>query len=252
MRDSDNLAWVYACGLFASILSIHGATAAAAEAEPRIVALNRDVSVFSISTAPHRATIDTKLATGTTLRTGLNSRAELSFGDQAIARVIGDSRITIGQPRRLELNQGAILCDVRSGASRLSVGAVSVVAEISQATAVLEYRPGFFKFMVLAGTGRIYRPESLGDSLLVQSGQIVFGNPNAALSDPVDFAIERFVQTSGLIRGFRRLSSENAIAEAIQQQQRDQSRKTLIETNLAIFGGGTAVSLRAPQNGPQR
>ena len=108
---------------------------------------------------------------------------------------------------------------------------------------MIEYHPGVYKFLVLEGTGRLYRPGHLGDSVLVRAGQMVFGNPDAALSDPVDVDIDRFMKTSRFITDFPPLRSEKSIMAESQKQQREKSNKTLIDTNLVIFGGGTQVSL---------
>jgi len=83
---------------------------------------------------------------------------------------------------------------------------------------------------------------------------MVIGNPNAAVSDPVDFDIARFVKTSRFIAGLPPLRSESSMAFEAQQQQREKSKKTLVETNLVIFGGGTRVSLigQAQTNGAGR
>ena len=87
------------------------------------------------------------------------------------------------------------------------------------------------------------RPRHLGDSILVHAGQMVIGNPDSAISDPVDVDIGRFVTTSRLITDFPPLPSEKSILAESQKQQREKSKKTLIDTNLVIFGGGTQVSL---------
>jgi hypothetical protein len=75
---------------------------------------------------------------------------------------------------------------------------------------------------------------------------MVIGNPNAAVSDPVDFDISRFTKTSCLISDFPPLRSEHSIVAEGQKQQREKSKKTLIDTNLVIFGGGTRMSLVGP------
>jgi hypothetical protein len=107
---------------------------------------------------------------------------------------------------------------------------------------MIEYNAGVYKFLVLEGTARLYRPGHLGDSVLVRAGQMVFGNPEAALSDPVDVDIDRFMKTSRFITDFPPLRSEKSIVAESQKQQREKSNKILIDTNLVIFGGGTQVS----------
>ncbi len=110
-------------------------------------------------------------------------------------------------------------------------------------TVMIEYHPGFYKFLVLEGTARSYRPGHLGDSVLVHAGQMVFGNPEAALSDPVDVDIDRFMKTSRFITDFPSLRSEKSIAAESRKQEDEKSNKTLNDTNLVIFGGGTQVSV---------
>ena len=61
----------------------------------------------------------------------------------------------------------------------------------------------------------------------------------------MDFDIARFVKTSRFITDFRPLHSEKLIAAESQKQQQEKSKKSLIETNLVIFGGGTRYRLSA-------
>src|SRR4029077_6139921 len=65
----------------------------------------------------------------------------------------------------------------------------------------------------------------------------------AAVSDPVNCNVSRFLKTSRFIVGLPALRSESSMAFEAQKQQREKSKKTLIDTNLVIFGGGTRVSL---------
>jgi hypothetical protein len=108
---------------------------------------------------------------------------------------------------------------------------------------MIEYHPGIYKLFVLEGTGRLYRPGHLGDSILVLPGQMVIGNPDAAVSEPVDVDIDRFLKTSRFITDFAPLRSEKSIIADSRKQQREKSNKSLVDTNLVIFGGGTQVSV---------
>jgi hypothetical protein len=143
----------------------------------------------------------------------------------------------------LNLSEGEALIQATKGANGATIHAGSVAAAVAGTTVMIEYHPGVYKFLVLEGTGRLYRPGHLGDSVLVGPGQMVFGNPNKDVSDPVNFDIARFVKTSRFIVGLPLLHSESSIAFEAQKQQQEKSKKTLIDTNLVIFGGGTRVSL---------
>ena len=75
----------------------------------------------------------------------------------------------------VNLVDGAVLLQVPKGVNGAKIHAPGVTAVISGTTGMFEYHPGVYKFLVLEGTGRLYRPGHLGDSLLVRAGQLVIG-----------------------------------------------------------------------------
>jgi FecR protein len=227
-------------------ISLPICTRGASLKEARVTAIIRDVHLVPTNAAPQPALLNDELREGGVVQTGGDSRAELTFGNRAIARLNANSLFNFKRKSDCDLIQGAALIQAPKGVNAVRIHAAGVALAISGATAVIEHQPGVFKVLVLEGTGRLYRPGHLGDSVLAQPGQMLFGNPNAALSDPVDFDVDRFVKTCRLIRDFPPLQSEKLIAAASQQQQRAKSRRILIDTNLVIFGGGTAVTLVNP------
>jgi hypothetical protein len=228
------------------VISMPICTRGAALNEARVTAIIHDVHLVPANAAPRPASLNDKLGDGAAVQTGGDSRAELTFDNQVIARLNANALLNFKGKSDFDLIHGAVLIEAPEGVKAVRIHAAGVVLAMSGATAVLEHQRGVFKVLVLEGTGRLYRPGHLGDSVLVQPGQMVFGNPNAALSDPVDFDVDRFARTCRLIRDFPPLQSEKLIAAASQQQQREKSRKILIDTNLVIFGGGTAVTLVNP------
>src|SRR5205085_2595207 len=79
--------------------------------------------------------------------------------------------------------------------------------------------------------------------LNLRNGAVLIQVPNAAVSEPVDVDIDHFLKTSRFITDFPPLRSEKLIVAESQKQQREKSNKTLIGTNMIIFGGGTQVSV---------
>jgi hypothetical protein len=213
--------------------------------EARITAVVREVNLLAADIAPCPASLSSVVRPGMAVVTGADSRAELAFNDYAVARLGANTAVTFKARESLDLTQGAVLIQVPNGVKG-KVQAAGVAAALSGVTAVLEYQPPAFKFLVIEGIGRLYRPRHLGDSVLVRAGQMIFGSADAALSDPVDFDIGRFVKTCPLLQEFPALESEKSMTAASQKQQRDKSKKTLIDTNLVIFGGGTIVSITDP------
>jgi hypothetical protein len=179
----------------------------------------------------------------TTLRTDRQLRTDLRFANRSIARLWAQTILNVKDSgRSLFLQEGALFIDVPTSAELTTVRGASVAVELSGASALFEYHEKVFKVLVLKGTARIYRPDHVGDSVLVDAGQLVFGNPNAALSDPVDFDIKHFLKTSRFLSDFPPLRSQGLSESEIQKQEIEKSKKVLIETNLVMYGGGTAVS----------
>jgi hypothetical protein len=216
---------------------------AASTTEARVTRVKNHVQLAD-SKNTRRASVNEIVQEDTVVRTGNESRAELGFTDETVVRLAANTAFDFNRGTRgLNLKKGAVLVQATKGANGATVHAGSVAAAVAGATVMIEYHPGFYKFLVLEGTARSYRPGHLGDSVLVRAGQMVFGNSEAALSDPVDVDIDRFMKTSRFITDFPPLRSQKSIVAESEKQQREKTTKTLVDTNLVIFGGGTQVSV---------
>ena len=212
--------------------------------QARITQANNHVQLMHPMSPARLASARDTVDEGTIVRTGKDSRAELTFSDETVVRLAANTAFSFKNGTRdLNLGEGAVLVQAPKSANDVKIHAATVSAAITGTTSMLEYHPGVCKFLVLEGTGRLYRPGHLGDSVLVGPGQLVMGNPNAAVSDPVDFDIARFAKTSRFIADLPPLPTEKLIVTESHKQQREKSKKTLIDTNLVIFGGGTRVSV---------
>jgi hypothetical protein len=217
---------------------------AASTNEARVTQVKNHVQLEDSKSARRRASVNDIVAEQTVVRTGNESRAELAFSDETIVRLAGRTEFNFDHgTRSLNLRDGAALIQAPRGAWGVTIHAGNVAAAVAGTTVMIEYHPGVYKLLVLEGTGRLYRPGHLGDSILVAPGQMVIGNPNEAVSEPVDVDIDRFLKTSHFIADFRPLRSEKSIVAETQKQQREKSNKSLVGTNLVIFGGGTQVSV---------
>ncbi|MEM6886275.1 MAG: FecR domain-containing protein, partial [Verrucomicrobiota bacterium] len=64
---------------------------------------------------------------------------------------------------------------------------------------------GFSKMIVLEGKMRVYLNDRLGESMVIEPGQMIILNPNAnRLPQPVNVDLNRLTRTSGLINGFKK------------------------------------------------
>jgi FecR protein len=215
--------------------------------EARITGIVHDVRLRTVNGATHAASANESVREGMTVRTGAASRAEITFADQTIARLGANSVFDFKEGTGIaELKEGTMLLQAPRNAKGAKIHAAGFVVALTGTTTVLESYPTHYKVLVLEGTGRLYRPSHLGDSILVEAGQMVFGQPNSALSDPVDFDIGHFLKTCRFIVDFKPLRSATSMASESQKQQKEKSKKNLIDTNLVILGGGTVVSLVDP------
>ncbi|MEY2541529.1 MAG: hypothetical protein QOI22_1131 [Verrucomicrobiota bacterium] len=237
---------VVSIGLYSLGIS-RGAAWAAQKEEARITQIIQDVQLLGASNVSRSAAVNDSVSEGMRVRPGPDARAELTFNDKTVARLGANAVFSFKDgTRTLNLEEGALLLQVPKSAKGARVCSGGIAATVTGTTAVFESHPTHYKFLVLDGTGRLYRPGHLGDSVLVNAGQMVFGQPKTALSDPVDFDIGRFVKTSRFITDFPPLGSGALLVKESQKQQREKSKKNLIDTNLVILGGGTAVSIVDP------
>jgi hypothetical protein len=217
---------------------------AASTNEARVTRVKNSVHVENSKNAWQRASVNDIVRGKTVVLTGKGASGELAFSDQTVVRLAAHTAFDFDHGTRgLNLREGAVLVQAPKGARGATIHAGGVAAAVEGTTVMIECHPGVYKFLVLEGTGRLYRPGHLGDSILVGPGQMAFGNPETAVSDPVDVDIDRFMKTSCFVTDFPPLRSEKSILAESQKQQSEKSNKTLRDTNLAIFGGGTQVSL---------
>jgi FecR protein len=232
-----------------SLMAAARSTIAAQPNDATITRIVNDVQVYREQTAPRSASVNDKVRDGSSVRTGMNSRTELTFADQALARLSANTIFTFNEgTRNLDLGGGAILLRVPKGAGNAKISTGAVTAAITGTTVIVEYHPhACIKFISLEGTGRLYLKRRWGESVLIRPGQLLITNPDTkSLPDPVEIDLERLLKTALLITDFPPLESQNLIAKESEKQQRAKSKKRLIDTNLVIFGKGTVVSLTNP------
>jgi len=240
-------------GLAALALVVLFCTSAFARA-PEPVVVNKVVKEVRLTGSPDSRPVaeHDQLPDGAALQTGADAWAELSCPDASVVRLAGNTTFSLaGKARRLNLTNGALLLEISKKARGTRIQAGDVSAELAGTTVVFELHGKVYKFFVMQGTARLFRPGHLGESILVQPGQMAIGTSGAALPDPVDFDIGRFVKTSKFVTDFAPLTTAPLMAAETEKQARRISKKKLIETNLVLFGGGTNVSLVQDPNKKQ-
>ncbi len=235
--------------LFGAILAAFYDANAADLKEARVTQIVRDVKLLPNAAPARPAVVNDPVRDGTAVRTGIESRTELMFSDATLARLGANTIFSFTEgTRNLELTDGAILLRVPKNAGGAKINTAAVTAAITGTTVMLEFhKNSYVKFIILEGTGRIFLPGHVGESVLLHAGQMLIAKPNAkSLPNPVDVDIRQIRKTSRLIRGFGKMGSEDLIAQTESAQDKERAEGELYETNLAIYGGGTSIILNDP------
>jgi len=213
--------------------------------------LKGDVHISGPDSKTVPASVGLRVEEGSSIHTAADSWIELRFENLGCARLGPNSFILFRNGgRRIILKEGSAVLQMPKGAHGARIEGDENTAVIAGTTALFECHPSVFKFLVLEGTVRFFRPGHFGDSVVLPPGRMIIGQPGIALSDPVDFDILRFMKSSHFITDFQPLESDQRIAQQVQKQEREKAKGILRSTNLAIFGGGTSVSVLDPAKSP--
>jgi hypothetical protein len=187
--------------------------------EAKVTQVIQDVKLLPSNATPRPAVINDNVRHGTAVKTGVQSRSELTFRDQTITRLGEKTIFSVGEgARTIELSSGQFLLYVPKGSGGAKVKMGAVTAGITGTTVLGNVNPnGTTTFTVLEGSACI-RLDSIGQALMVHAGQRLTFDPVAnRLEDPVDVDLSQ-VLTSPLIKDFRRLPSAPLIEQEVQRQ----------------------------------
>jgi hypothetical protein len=207
-----------------------------------------DVRLLESNASPRAASVNDSVREGTAVRTGTQSRSELTFTDQTLTRLGADTVFKFGaEPRRVDLDNGAVLIYVpkHAGGAKIQTGAAT--AAITGTTVTVEYDrrpPGLIKYTVFEGSMCI---RLHGESIPLFAGQQLTFSPDAtSLPDPVNVDLTKLVGSSPLVTSFPPLPSAALIAREAKKQQHLLSAMAGCTDNLerAVKVGG-AASLKA-------
>src|SRR5207253_4527109 len=214
--------------------------------EARVTQVVKDVKLLPTGAAAQAASVSDEVREGTAVRTGVDSRSELKFSDQTLARLGANTLFSFAEgTRNLNLQDGAMLLRVPKGAGGAKISSSAVTAAITGTTVMVEThaltkknKNSYYKFIGLEGTARLYLPGHLGESTLVKAGQMIIMRPDSkTIPEPVDVDIGKITQSSLLVTGFPTpIGSENLIAYEQLKQSDQKNSGQLYETNLVIFG----------------
>jgi hypothetical protein len=133
------------------------ARAADTNKEARVTALVHDVRLLSSRAAPRPASLNDNVREGTAVRTGGDSRAELTFTNATITRLGANTVFSFSEDAKtVDLSSGAILVAVPKGGGTVKINTAVASAAVTGGIAMSEYHPhAVSKILIIEGTGVI-------------------------------------------------------------------------------------------------
>ncbi|HLX70728.1 MAG TPA: FecR family protein [Verrucomicrobiae bacterium] len=184
----------------------------------------KDVNVVAAATkAAAPASVSEIVKAPDKVRTGPDSRAELTAPDQTITR-IGANTVFSFEPsgRNINLEQGNVLFHSPAGKGGGSIRSGGAAAAVLGTTLIVSSTgTGGFKVILLEGKGTVTLGN--GHSVNLTAGQLVFVLPGQTGFGPVlEINLGKLVAGSTLVHGFSKsLPSLSLIQNAINHQNHD-------------------------------
>jgi hypothetical protein len=211
--------WVLFCFLTFVHLSV---VANAAELRAaRVTQIINDVKLLPGQAAPRAAVVNDNVGAGTAVRTGVDSRTELTFSDLTITRLGANTVFSFNEgARQVDLGSGAILVQVPRNEAEVKIRTAAVTAAITGGTALFESHKGLpTKLLMLEGIGRFYPTGHPEQAAIVHGGEMVMMTVDGQITRPTKFNAALVYKTSKLISSFPTLANADLILAVIDEQQ---------------------------------
>lgn len=160
---------------------------AAEQKQARVTEVVHDVRLLTGQAAARPAAVNDAVNEGTAVRTGADSRAELTFLDQTLTRLGANTVFSFGAGTRIyDLGSGAILISAPKEAGTVKITTAVATCAISGFTAILErHSNAWNKFIILHGNGTLKIKGVPGEPCHLHTGQMVVFPPHPTHCPPV-------------------------------------------------------------------
>src|SRR6266480_3624943 len=201
--------------------------------QARVSQVIQDVRVLETHGAPRPAAVNDKVIQGMGVRTGVESRAELTFTDLTITRLGANTVFSFKQgARELDLTSGAVLLQIPPKAPAVKVSTSAVTAAITGGTALFATGPPT-KFMVLEGIGTFYPAGHPERAATINGGEMMTMTANGRMTKPEKFDVKLVLKTSRLIKDFPPLENMPLVMAVVDLQLAEQQLAGLNSQALA-------------------
>jgi hypothetical protein len=196
------------------------AASGAGSKEARVTQIIHEVKLLPADAAAREAALNDKVAEDTGVRTGGDSRSELTFPDLTITRLGANTIFSFNKSgRTANVDSGSILLRVPKDSGGGTIKSSAVTVAVTGTTVIFEgSRGGRNKLYTLEGSSRVALKKKPGDWRKVMAGQLLDVPPGATtLPMPVNFDVNELMRTHPLITDFRPLPSYPLIMAVAQQ-----------------------------------
>jgi hypothetical protein len=180
---------------------------AAQQKEAHVTQVIRDVRVLAHNSAPRPATVNQSVFEGNAVRTGGESRAELTFADQTLTRIGANSVFSFGDgAKEFDLASGAMLLAAPKSAGTVRVNTAAATAAISGFLCLFEsHKNSWNKFILLEGQGCVRKNGNVsGDCITLHGGDMLLYK-DGKFTDVKHIDVLKITQTAGLLTDFGKL-----------------------------------------------
>jgi hypothetical protein len=227
--------------------------------EARVTQIIRDVKLLPTESAPRPAAVNDKVAEDTGVRTGGDSRSELTFPDLTITRLGANTIFSFSKAgRTAKVDSGSILLRVPKDSGGGTVKTNAVTVAVTGTTLIFESgRGGKSKLITLEGGSRMSLVSKPKDFRYVKAGQMLDVPAGATtLPNPVNIDINDVMKNHPLITDFPPLPSRDLIYQAAQQPPPPPSNRgpviTIVPPVIDILGGFTGGTRHHDPRKPPR
>ncbi len=205
---------------------------AAPKKEARVTEVVRDVNLLTSRAAPRPAAVNDSVQEGTAVRTGSDSRAEITFTDQTLTRLGANTVFSFGRATKTyDLGSGAILMYAPQKAGEVKIHTSVATAAIAGFTAMFEHHPkGWSKLILLHGKGRVSFKGVPGDPCRLHDAQMIVWPAHPTTCPQVhDIDLSKLLRGK-LVKGFKRKLPElDIILAEIKKQEAEPPTGGLID-----------------------
>jgi len=178
---------------------------AAEKKDARVTQVIKDVRLLTSKAEARLASVNDNVREGTSVKTGSDSRAELTFTDQTLTRLGANTVFSFGDgAREFDLGGGALLMCVPKEKGEVRINTAAATAAVTGGIAMSEaHSKSWTKFIVIEGEAcvKLKKGASTEPCMKLHAGEMLILPPEAVrFTEKKNVNLKKLTGTAGLIR----------------------------------------------------